>query len=212
MIFFCEQMWKEWIVFFFFQCFSEEINPKIMSPWCLFVRWNPNRKRKSIWRTDLHLQRKKMMGGSGICVNTAKAFDGMKNYILVFALPQRCFVICADTHVRSANTAIQGFEASHTNTHMHSCKQTHLNAHTHTQIIWQEKPWHVMYAGMALKCMSLSIYLCQSLCPSCSHASLLPGNHQAKLWAQQRLLWACWQTTPACPRYVALTIICTLYG
>lgn len=69
-------------------------------------------------------------------------------------------------------------------THTH----THLNAHRHkyTQIIWQEKLWHVMYAGTALKCMSPSVYLCQSLCPSCSRASLIPGNHhQAKLWARR---------------------------
>lgn len=93
------------------------------------------------------------------CVNTADTFDGMKNDTLGFTLLQRRPVISTDTRVHFANTSGRRGCERHANT---------CTVHGHLR-----NRWHVMYAGTALKCMSLSVYLCQPLCASHSHASLL---------------------------------------
>ncbi len=78
----------------------------------------------------------------GVCVNIANGFDGMKNYILVFTLLQRCFCYlhwhtCSlskhwNTGLYSIAHKHSSCTHTHTHTHTHSCKQTHQNAHRHT--------------------------------------------------------------------------------
>lgn len=70
----------------------------------MFVCLIKSRQKKNSFPSEEHqIQPSKkeqcMMGMFGVRVNIANAFDGMKNYILVFTLQQRCFVICTDTHV-----------------------------------------------------------------------------------------------------------------
>lgn len=77
---------------------------------------------------DKQGQQQCMMGQFGVLVNTANVFDEMKNYILVFTLLQRCFVICTDTHVQSANTGLHGFTHQHiSHTDTLGCTQTHTD-------------------------------------------------------------------------------------
>lgn len=137
-----------------------------------------------------------MLGTFDVCVNAVEAFDGMKNYTPVFT--------CCRDALLSAQT------------HTCACAQTNTCAcaQTNTQkdhLTGKALACYVCWHGFKVY-VTVTVYLCQSLCPSCSHASLLPGNNQAKLWAQQRVLWASWQPTQACPRYVALSIISTLYA
>lgn len=77
---------------------------------------------------DKQKQQQCMMGLCGVLVNTANVFDEMKNYILVFTLLQRCFVICIDTHVQSANTRASQLHTPTYFTHRHT--RLHTNTHT----------------------------------------------------------------------------------
>lgn len=99
------------------------------------------------------------MGNGFFCwFGLSDAFEGMKNYILVLTLLLQRRVLSALTHTFAEQT----------------------QEHTHTQIIGQQKPWHVVYAGTSLKCMSqcvcVRVYLRQCAPPCRSHATLLPGS------------------------------------
>lgn len=79
------------------------------------------------------------MGNVFFCwFGLSDAFEGMKNYILVLTLLLQRRVLSALTHTFAEQT----------------------QEHTHTQIIGQQKPWHVVYAGTSLKCMSQCVCVC----------------------------------------------------
>lgn len=144
-----------------------------------------------------------MMGLFGVLLNTANVFDEMKNYILVFTLLQRCFVICTDTHVQSANTGLHSFTHQHiSHTDTLGCTQTHTD--------------HLTGGALAC-CVCWHVFkVCVTVCLPVPVSVSLVFPCQSPPWQsfgqQQQVLWASWQPTQARPRYVSPTIICTLYG